>query len=66
MTDQVSRVVRVAVVCARTGLCRVTIHHLRRRNDFPAPLQLSPGAIGWLEHEVDAWIASRAAERRVA
>ena len=57
MTDQISRVLRVAEVCARTGLCR---------DDFPAPIQLSPGAIGWLEHEIDEWIARRAAERRVA
>ncbi len=66
MTDQISRVLRVAEVCARTGLCRVTIHHLRKRDDFPAPIRLSPGAIGGLEHEIDEWIARRAAERRVA
>lgn len=66
MAEQVSRILRVAEVCKRTGLCRVTIHNLRHRNDFPEPLKLSPGAVGWLEHEVDEWIARRAAERRVA
>lgn len=66
MTEQKSRVLRVGEVCARTGLCRVTIHNLRHRKDFPEPLRLSPGAVGWLEHEVEAWIAQRAAERSAA
>lgn len=66
MNSQISRILRVREVCARTGLCRVTIHTLRRNNDFPEPLQLSPGAVGWLEHEVNDWIARRASERSAA
>jgi prophage regulatory protein len=30
---------------------------------FPKPVQLGPGRIAWLEDEVDAWIAARAAAR---
>jgi prophage regulatory protein len=30
---------------------------------FPRRIQLAPRAIGWLENEVDEWIAARVAER---
>jgi prophage regulatory protein len=66
MAEQSSSIMTEAEVCARTRLHRVTIYHLRRRGDFPLPLKLGRRKLGWLEHEVDAWIAARAAERRVA
>jgi prophage regulatory protein len=37
-------------------------HHGR----FPAPVRLSPRAVAWIEAEVSAWIADRAAERKAA
>ena len=30
---------------------------------FPKPVKLGPGTNAWLEHEIDAWIKARAAER---
>ncbi len=30
---------------------------------FPKPIRLGLGSVGWLEAEVDAWIASRAQSR---
>jgi predicted DNA-binding transcriptional regulator AlpA len=33
---------------------------MERRGDFPSRIQVSPQAVGWLESEVDHWIASRA------
>ena len=32
---------------------------------FPPPIQLGPRAVGWLEHEIDEWIASRPRARLV-
>jgi prophage regulatory protein len=29
------------------------------RGEFPSPVQLSPGRVGWRESDIDAWIASR-------
>jgi prophage regulatory protein len=57
------RVLTLKEVVQRTSLPRTTIWRRRRAGDFPEPIQLSPGRIGWLEHEVDAWLAARAAAR---
>jgi prophage regulatory protein len=54
-----SRVLKPSVVCDRTSLDRVTIWRKVRSDDFPKPLKLSANRIGWLESEVEAWIASR-------
>jgi len=40
--------------------------HLRRKSgkgEFPKPIPLSPHRIAWLEEEIDAWLAERAARR---
>lgn len=48
--------------CRRlTGLSRTTRWHLERRGLFPARRRLSVHAVGWLESELHAWLASRAA-----
>ncbi len=44
------------------GLSPVTIWRLRRRNDFPKPIRLSPGRVGFLESDVAAWIEARRGE----
>lgn len=33
---------------------------------FPKPIRLGASSVGWLESEVDAWLASRAESRVVA
>ena len=40
-----SRMLRLAAVRARTGLSTTTIWRLRRRGEFPNPVQLSPGCV---------------------
>jgi prophage regulatory protein len=42
---------------------RVHLSRLEKENKFPKRLNLGPQSIGWLESEVDLWIAARAAER---
>jgi prophage regulatory protein len=40
--------------------------HVRRlvgAGEFPAPVQLSPHRIAWVESEVDAWLKARIAAR---
>lgn len=39
-----------------TGLGYTTIFKLERAGKFPARRQLSPGRVGWLRAEVDAWL----------
>lgn len=42
-----------------TGLSRTTAWRLQKKGDFPAPLVISPGRVGWRAGEVAAWAASR-------
>lgn len=44
--------------------CDVHLHRLEDEGKFPKRVKLSPGGfVGWLEHEIDAWIESKAAAR---
>jgi prophage regulatory protein len=58
------RVLTLKEVAERTSLPRTTIWRRRRADDFPEPIQLSPGRIGWPEEEIDGWLAERAAARQ--
>ena len=43
----------------RTGLSRSTIYLRIQEGTFPRPINLGVRAVGWLENEIEAWIASR-------
>lgn len=58
-----SAVLRRAETLSRTGLPESTLYRLMANGQFPRQLKLGPRAVGWLESEVNAWIAERAAER---
>jgi prophage regulatory protein len=62
-TSRPDRVLRWRDVRARIGLSRATIWRKVRNHDFPAPVTLGPQSVGWLERDVDEWIASREARR---
>jgi prophage regulatory protein len=47
-----------------TGLSRTGIYDRIARGAFPSPISLGTRAVGWLESEVEAWIAHRAAVSR--
>jgi prophage regulatory protein len=51
--------IRLPLVLKKTGLSRMTIYRLENRGEFPKRKQLSPNSVGWLESEVDEWIATR-------
>lgn len=57
------RVLRFPEVRQRTGLSKTTIWRGVRDGWFPKLLELSPGCVGWLEHEINDWIANRVAAR---
>jgi prophage regulatory protein len=54
-----TRIIRVRELCARTGLSRTTLWRMERRGDFPSRRQLSPGTVGWMESEIEAWLVGR-------
>ncbi len=55
-----SKIIRLPRVLEATGLSRTTIWRLESRGDFPRRRRLGPQAVGWLLHEVEEWIATRA------
>jgi prophage regulatory protein len=53
------RILRLEDVKERTGLSRSTIYLNVNKGTFPSPINLGARCIGWLESELDAWIAAR-------
>jgi prophage regulatory protein len=53
------KILREREVVSRTGLNRVTIWRRERAGDFPARREIGPNSVGWIEDEIDKWIASR-------
>ena len=43
--------------------CNYYLLRLESEGRFPKRIRLSERKVGWYEHEIDAWIAARAAER---
>lgn len=55
----VNNILRLPDVKKCTGLSRSTIYAKLGKSEFPAPIVLGPRCVGWLEAEVQAWIAER-------
>ena len=43
----------------RLGVSTVTLWRMRQRHEFPEPVQISRGAIGWRESDVQAWLDAK-------
>ncbi len=68
-------ILRRKQVEARTGLSRSSIyakmrHNPKRPSDFdstfPTPVSVGAKAVGWIESEIDAWIAAQIQKSRKA
>ena len=57
------RILRLSAVEDRTGLKHTAIYAWMAEGRFPRSVSLGNKAVGWLEDEIDAWIAARKAER---
>jgi prophage regulatory protein len=57
------RIIRRRELKTKVGYSAAHIDRLEKAGDFPKRVVLGPGAIGWLEHELNDWIRARAAER---
>ena len=51
------KILRLPVVLDRTGLSRSTVYLRVTEGRFPRPVSLGARAVGWLETEVEEWIA---------
>ena len=46
-----------------TGLSRTTAWRMQKTGDFPLPVLVSPGRVGWWESELATWKVTRAPRR---
>jgi prophage regulatory protein len=57
------RILRRPDVEQLTGLRRSAIYQAIAEGRFPRPVNLGPKAVGWVEAEIDRWVAERIAAR---
>lgn len=63
------KVLRIDDVVQKTGLARSTIYDRidkkspRYDSSFPKRIKLGLAAVGWFEHEIDAWLYAKASMR---
>jgi prophage regulatory protein len=59
-------ILRLPAVKTRTGLSRSTIYLRVSQGPFPKPVSLGGRAVGWVEAEIQSWLAERIAASRKA
>ena len=67
MSDQNQKrtvILRQKQVQARTGLSRSTIYLRVSEGRFPKPVSLGARAVGWVDAEVEAWLAGQIEQSR--
>jgi len=57
-------ILRLPAVKTRTGLSRSTIYAFVDCGKFPKPISLGARAIGWVDAEVEAWVAGQIEQSR--
>ena len=57
------QILRQPKVCERTGYSRTQLWRFETAGIFPKRVRIGPNAVGWLDSEIDAWIADKVAAR---
>lgn len=52
-------ILRLHAVLAKLGISRTGLYERIKRGEFPKQIQLGPKTVGWLQHEVEDWLADR-------
>jgi prophage regulatory protein len=52
-------IIRIEQVIEKVKLSRTTIWRMENCNQFPKRIRIGTKAMGWLEQDVDAWLAAR-------
>ena len=58
------RILRLAQVREVTGLGRSCIYQLQAEKQFPQRIKIGVRAVGWIESEVQQWVARRITQSR--
>jgi len=53
------KIVRLPIVKDLTGLSRSTIYLRISNNQFPSPISLGGRAVGWVEEDIENWLAEK-------
>ena len=59
------RILRLAQVLDATGLGKTKIYELQSEGTFPMRVHITDHAVGWVEEEVQSWLAKRIANGSV-
>ncbi|WP_103035267.1 helix-turn-helix transcriptional regulator [Castellaniella caeni] len=57
------KALKIKDVVEKVSLGQSTIYKMVAEGGFPRPFQIAPNRVAWVESEVDAWLAERAAVR---
>jgi prophage regulatory protein len=60
------RFIRKKELRVKVGFSPAHIDRLEKAGAFPKRIALGENSVAWLEHEVEAWIEARVAERDAA
>lgn len=58
------RVLRFKEVKERVGYSRMHVDRLEKAGKFPGRIELGPNSVGWVESEIDEWLAAKIRQRR--
>jgi prophage regulatory protein len=58
------QILRLPQVCKVTGLGRSMIYQLEAQQKFPHRVRIGVRAVGWVESEVQSWLAIRIERNR--
>ena len=58
------QILRLPQVCKVTGLGRSMIYQLEAQQHFPCRVRIGARAVGWVEAEVQGWLAGRIEHHR--
>ena len=53
------KILRLPTVKEKTGLSRSTIYLRISKHEFPAPVSLGGRAVGWVETDINDWLAEK-------
>lgn len=59
-----AQILRLPQVCRMTGLGRSMIYQLEAERRFPCRVRIGARAVGWVESEVQGWLAGRIQHHR--
>jgi prophage regulatory protein len=57
-------ILKLPATSSKSGKSRSSIYQGVKEGTFPAPIKIGERAVGWLEDEIDDWLAKRISASR--